>query len=106
MEIPSNKNVDYGKELIESHDLTKFNGHIDQTVDENIKNFEVNIKKNYIKNYQDFLNIFEDVYKTKIEFYKIVKSLSIVKNYINSEGFSQIINNHINIFLQLKYLNL
>lgn len=68
--------------------------------------FEINIKKNYIKTSEDFVATLNKIYSIEIGDIKEIKSFTIVKNYISSEELSKIFKLKINSFVTLKYINL
>ncbi len=70
-----------------------------------IKN-EINIKKGFINNLEDFEKITFGVYGKHLNEFENIELLTIVKNYLNTVEFSIIILKNIKIFSTLKYLNL
>ena len=70
-----------------------------------IKN-EINIKKGFINNLEDFEKITFGIYGKHLNEFENIELLSIVKNYLNTVEFSIIILKNIKIFSTLKYLNL
>lgn len=67
---------------------------------------DINIKKGFIKTSENFEKILFEVYKKNIDQFEKIISLTIVKNYLSSIEFSNILSTNFSRFSCLTYINM
>jgi hypothetical protein len=67
---------------------------------------QINIKKNFIRLFEDFEKVLYETHKTKINDYNLINYFALTKNYISTIEFSKILNSNKNAFEGLTYINL